>query len=114
MAVTLTTTVEARWREGNKRHSRVKLVSSSTGNTYATGIAVPAFGILGLKRNLEFLVLTSPVSADGYVYKYDQANAKILAYQAPAKATTAVAALSQVATSTLFNSKTWYAEAVGG
>lgn len=78
MAITWTPTVEDRWIEGGKRHSRVKLVASGT---YTTGgDAIPAFGALGMKRNVDYIILTDGANASGHLYKYDQVNKKLLIY----------------------------------
>lgn len=78
MAITWTPTVEDRWVAGGKRHARVKLVASGT---YTTGgDAIPAFGALGMKRNVDFLDITDGANASGHLYKYDQVNKKILIY----------------------------------
>lgn len=75
MAITWTPTVEDRWVAGGKRHARVKLVASGTYS--AGGDAIPAAGALGMKRNVDFLVITDGSMATGHLYKYDQANKKI-------------------------------------
>lgn len=49
--------------------------------TYATGgVPMPAIGTFGLQRQVDFAAIMPP-SGDGYVYKYDSTNNKILIYQ---------------------------------
>lgn len=78
MAITWTPTVEDRYTSSGKHRARVKLVASGT---YTTGgDAIPAFGALGMKRNVDYLILTDDAHASGHVYKYDQVNKKIMIY----------------------------------
>lgn len=112
MAITFVATVEDRWQEGKKTHSRVKLVSGGA-DTYVTGGAdLPAFGVLGMKRNLDYVIITGPSSADGYELKYDQAAKKIKVFQGD-NANVAAAPSTEIAAATAFASKTIYIEAVG-
>lgn len=78
MAITWTPTVEDRWKAAGKAHSRVKLVSSGT---YTTGgDALPTFGNLGFRRNVE-MVHVFDGSANGFVYKWDSATGKLKIFQ---------------------------------
>lgn len=112
MAISFTTTVEDRWVAGGKKYSRVKLVSGES-DTYATGgAALPAFGVLGLKRNLDYIIITDPASAVGYELKYDQVNKKILLYEGDNN-NAADGPSVEVTAGTAFASKTIYCVAVG-
>jgi hypothetical protein len=115
MAVTWTATVEERWRESSKRYSRVKLTTSASGNTYTTGgDAPPAFGALGLKRNLEALIFTDGVSGDGFIYKYDQTNNKIKVFvENDAAAYAQRPQMAELPAATALNSKTAFVIAIG-
>lgn len=57
---------------------------NGTLNYPANGIPLTA-GNMGLPNNIQDVELYSPASANGFVYKYDQANNKIRIYQAPAQ-----------------------------
>lgn len=112
MAITFTATVEDRWVAGGKKHSRVKLVSGGS-DTYATGgAALPAAGELGMKRNVDFVTITGPSSADGYALKYDQVNKKILLYEGDNN-NAADAPNVEVTAGTAFASKTIYVQVTG-
>lgn len=78
MAITWTPTVEDRWVAGGKKHSRVKLVATGTYTT--NGDALPAFGALGFKRNVDMVHFIDS-SANGFIYKYDSAAGKIKVFQ---------------------------------
>lgn len=115
MAVTWTATVEQRWKEGKKRHARVKLTTSASGNTYTTGgDAIPSFGAMGMKVRVDYIILTDDSVGDGLVYKYDQANKKLKVFNDNANATYLQnQALGELPAATALNSKTLYCEVVG-
>lgn len=100
--------------EGKKKHARVKLTTSASGNTYTTGgDALPSFGNMGMKRNIDFIIITDSV-VDGFIYKYDQANNKIQVFQENENATYLQREqLAQVPSAEALNSKTLYCEVVG-
>lgn len=60
----------------------VQIASVAFGNgslTYPTGgVPLPAIGVFGFKKIIEFGLIEQPV--DGYVYKYDRTNHKIVIY----------------------------------
>lgn len=114
MAVTWTATVEDRWVAGGKKHARVKLTTSASGNTYTTGgDAIPAFGALGMKRNVDFLTVFDE-SGDGFLYRYDKANGKIKVFQENENVTYLQREqLAEVPAAEALNSKTLYCEVVG-
>lgn len=114
MAVTWTATVEDRWSEGGKRHARVKLTTSASGNTYSTGgDAIPAFGAMGMKRNVDFLHIFDQ-SGDGFLYRYDKVNQKIKVFNENENATYLQRQqVSEIQAATALNSKTLYCEVVG-
>lgn len=112
MAVTYTATVEDRWIANGKRHARVKLTTPASSQTItAGGDAIPAFGAMGMKRNLEYIIITDASMADGFILKYDQLNQKIKVFQGDNP--NAAAAPAVEATGVAFNSKTLYCEVVG-
>lgn len=112
MAITFTATVEDRWIAGGKTHARVKLVSGGA-DTYVTGGAdLPAAGALGMKRNVDFVIITGPSSADGIELKYDQANKKIKLFQGD-NPNVAAAPSVEFTNGGAYASKTIYIEAVG-
>lgn len=114
MAVTWIATVEDRTVAGGKRINRVKLTTSGSGNTYTTGgDAPPSFGDMGFKRNLDYINIFDQ-SGDGFVYKYDKANNKIMVFNENENATYLQRQqISQIQAATALNSKTLYVEAVG-
>lgn len=111
----VTVTIEDRQIQGKQRLNRLKLVFGDGALTYPSGgVPVPAYGTLGMKARLDYLNVTDPDDATGYVWKYDQANNKLRAYQSPSLATGSVGALSELATSAaLATSQTLFAEARG-
>lgn len=113
MAVTWIATVEDRTVAGGKRINRVKLTTSASGNTYTTGgDALPSFGDMGFKRNLDYINITDESSGDGFELKFDQTNKKIKIFQGD-NPNVAAAPSVELPAATAFNSKTVFVEAVG-
>lgn len=110
----VTVTVEERRIEGKKRLNRVKITFGDGALTYpANGVPLPDFSSFGMKRNLDYLILTDPGSGDGLVWKYDQANTKLRGYEGD-YAQVADADLAELdGTSDAVAAQTLYAEAVG-
>lgn len=82
----ITVTIEKKVIEGKRRRHRVKLAFGDGALTYpANGVPMPTRGNLGFKRNVEYLIVTDGNDASGLIWKYDQANHKLRAWQAPAR-----------------------------
>lgn len=80
-AASVTVTVEKRVIESQRKRNRVKLVFGDGALTYPTGgIPMPAKGAFGLVRELESLSFYDQAHANGFVYKYDRDNNKMLIY----------------------------------
>jgi len=76
-----TVTVQERRREGKKHVNKVKLVFGNDTLTYpAGGIPLPAYGALGLRRNVEYIRITDANDALGHIWKYDQESHKLRCY----------------------------------
>lgn len=80
--VTVTVNVRDR-RILDKKHNIPFTIAFGDGAlTYpALGVPLPVFGIFGMKRNIDYLVFSDPGNADGFLYKYDQANHKLRIWQ---------------------------------
>lgn len=77
----VTVVVEFRERYNKRRHNRVKLTFGNGTLTYpAGGVPLPAFGLFGMKRNIDYLIMTDTNDAVGLIWKYDQDNKKLRAY----------------------------------
>lgn len=77
----LTITVEEKQRVGKKHRNRCKIVFGDGALTYPSGgVPLPAFSGFGMKRNLDYVILSDSNDAVGLVWKYDQANKKLRAY----------------------------------
>lgn len=64
-----------------RRHA-VTITYGDGALTYpAGGVPLPAFANFGFSRYLTSLNIRDPASANGYIYKYDEANNKIRIYQ---------------------------------
>jgi hypothetical protein len=60
---------------GKKKRNRVTVTFGNGVDTYpAGGIVMPSAGSFGMIRQLDYLLLVDPSSADGFLYKYDQTN----------------------------------------
>lgn len=80
--VTVTLNIRDRRTFAKKHKILFTLAFGDGALTYpAAGVPLPAFSSFGMKRNLESLIITDPGSADGFLYKYDQANNKLRIYQ---------------------------------
>lgn len=113
MAITFIPTVEDTWIEGTKRHARVKLVTSGSGNTYTTnGDLLPLFGAMGMKRNIDYITFAGDDGFNGFILKYDVASKRIRIYYADYDAV-ADGALIEYAAAGAYNSRTSYWEVVG-
>lgn len=81
----VTVTVNAGDREiaGGGAFKNITLASIAFGNgslTYPTGgVPLPAISAFGLHKGIDAAILIPP-SGDGYTYKYDKTNHKILIY----------------------------------
>jgi hypothetical protein len=65
-----------------KRRLALTLAFGDGALTYpAGGVPMPAFGALGFQRFLDTIDITDAGSANGYLYKYDEANNKLRIYQ---------------------------------
>lgn len=81
VAADVTITVEDRDIEGKKKRNRVKIAFGDGAKTYPTGgVPLPAFGVFGMVRNLDYLSLFDAEDAQGIVWKYDKENKKLRAY----------------------------------
>lgn len=77
----LTITVEAKERVVKHRRNRVKIAFGDGALTYPSGgVPLPGFGKFGMKRNLDYILVTDSNDAVGVIWKYDQANKKLRAY----------------------------------
>lgn len=114
MAITWVATVERRTIEGKRKIVRLKLTTSASGNTYTTGgDAPPSFGAMGFKRNVDYLNIFDQ-SVDGFFYKYDKTNNKIMVFNENENVTYLQRPqMAQVPAATALNSKTLFVEAVG-
>lgn len=111
MAITWLASVVSRRIEGKRKIAVVNLTTAASGNTYtAGGDAPPAFGALGMKRNVE-VIRFFDTSQEGYLYTWDSTNNKIKIFKD--EATAADAPLTQVDAATAFNSKSVFVEVVG-
>jgi len=112
VAADVTVTVEKRVIESQRKRNRVKLVFGDGAKTYPTGgIPMPAKGLYGLVRELEALAFYDQSHADGFVYKYDRVNNKMLIYAEQAVATNAP--LLEATTALAPASTTLVCEAIG-
>jgi hypothetical protein len=82
----VTITVQKKLINGKRKRNRVKIVFGDGALTYpAGGVPLPAFGQFGMKRFLEVVALSDANDGVGLVWKVDQENLKLRAYQAPAQ-----------------------------
>lgn len=80
-SASVTVTVEKKLIEGQRKRNRVKIVFGDGALTYPTGgVPMPAKGVFGMVRELEALSFYDPAHANGFVYKYDRDNNKLLIY----------------------------------
>lgn len=114
MAVTWIASVEERTVAGGKHINRVRLTTSGSGNTYTTGgDALPSFGDMGFKRNLDYINICDQ-STDGFIYKFDSVNKKMMVFvENDAGAYAQRPQMAQVQAATALNSKNLLVEAVG-
>lgn len=67
--------------ENGKRFVRATLSIAAGTDTYpASGIPLPTYSSLGMKRNLDYILLIEPVAGNGFVYKYDVSAHTLWAY----------------------------------
>lgn len=112
MAVTWLATIVSRRVEGKRKISVVNLTTAASGNTYTTGgDAPPAFGELGMKRNIENIVFVD-TSAEGLLYQYDRTNNKIKIFYGDNDAG-ADGVFAQLASAAAHNSKSVFVEVIG-
>jgi hypothetical protein len=65
-----------------KRRLALTLAFGDGAKTYpAGGVPMPDFKGLGFQRFLDTIDMTDDASANGYLYKYDEANNKLRIYQ---------------------------------
>lgn len=113
MAITFVPVVEQVWREGKKRHARVKLSTAASGNTYSTnGDLLPTFGNMGMKRQIDYVIFVGDDGFNGFVLKYDVVSKKVRIYYADYDAV-ADGALIEYAAAGAYNSRISYVEVVG-
>lgn len=80
--VTVTVNIRDRTTFTKKHRIAVTIAFGDGALTYpAAGVPMPAFDKFGMKRNLETIEITDPANADGFMYKYDQANNKLRIWQ---------------------------------
>jgi hypothetical protein len=80
-AANVTVTVEKRVIESQRKRNRVKIVFGDGALTYPTGgVPMPAKGVFGMVRELESLTFYDMAHANGFVYKYDRDNNKMVIY----------------------------------
>ena len=110
----VTITVEERTIVDKKRRNRVKIAFGDGALTYPSGgVPLPTYPSFGMVRNLDYLIITDGGSADGLLWKYDQANTKLRAYEGD-YAQAGDADLAELdAASDAPAAQTLYAEAVG-
>jgi len=95
-----------------KRQNRVKIVTPS-GEVPSGGMPMPAYAALGLRRNLEYLILSDQDDGSGLLWKYDQANNKLRAYHQTPTSSISPRDLIELATTIAVPASTKYAVAVG-
>lgn len=111
MAITWLASVVSRRIEGKRKIAVVNLTTSGSGNTYTTGgDAPPAFGDLGMKRNVE-VIRFFDTSQEGYLYTWNRTTNKIAIFRDNGTAT--LAPLPEVANGVTHNSKSVFVEVVG-
>lgn len=77
----VTITVQEKRIEGARKRARVKIAFGDGALTYPSGgVPLPAYGQFGMKRFLEYIVLTDSDDATGIVWKFDQENKKLRAF----------------------------------
>lgn len=109
----VTVTVLRRWSQGKTRRSSVRITFGDGSLTYPSGgVPLPAFSSFGLKRRLDYLLLSDAGSASGLVWKYDKANHKLTAFEGSGD-TVEGALVALDAASDTPAATTLYAEAVG-
>lgn len=82
VAADVTITVEKRLIEGKRKRNRCKIEFGDGALTYPSGgVPLPAFASWGMKRDLEYIILTDANDASGILWKYDQANIKLRGYE---------------------------------
>lgn len=80
-AANVTVTVLKKRIAGGRKRARCKIVFGDGALTYPTGgVPMPAFGSFGMKRFLDYFILTDPDDAQGIMWKYDQETNKLRAY----------------------------------
>ena len=68
--------------DNKKRFVEANLSIAAGTDTYPTGgIPLPTYSALGMKRNLDYILLVEPVAGNGFVYKYDLSAHTLLAYE---------------------------------
>lgn len=78
----LTLTVTDRKIFAKQRRHKVTIAFGDGALTYpAGGVPLPSFKSFGFARTLQTINLQDAGSADGFLYKFDEANQKIRIYQ---------------------------------
>lgn len=115
-AANVTVTVNARDRLlfNKKRRVQLSVAFGDGALTYpAGGIPMPAFGLFGMKRNLDYLNIID-ATGSGFEYRYDKTNNKIKMYnENDAAAYAQRVQLAEIQTSTTPAAVTLQCEAVG-
>lgn len=112
MAVTWLAAIVNRRVVGRRHVATVRLTTSGAGNTYTTtGDTAPAFGALGMKRNVEQIIFTD-TSPSPYLYEYDTTNNKIKVFGDSSPAA-AGGPLTEAAAATALNSLSFLVEVTG-
>lgn len=113
MAVTWSAAIVSATIAGGRKRVVADLTTSGSGNTYTTGgDAHPGLGAFGFRRFLEHMNIMGAI--DGFIYKWDKANSKIVVYNDNSAASyTQNVQLGELAAATALNSKTLRVEAIG-
>ena len=110
--VTVTVAPQARHVVEKKRRTLLKIQFGNGALTYSTGgVPMPAFGVFGMKRNLDGLLFYD-TTGSLYYPSYDSTNNKIKLLQGD-NPNAAQAPFVEVANATAIAAQTLYAEAVG-
>lgn len=85
--VTVTVSVRDRLPFNKKRRVQLSVAFGNGALTYPTGgVPMPAFGIFGMKRNLDYINIID-ATGSGFEYRYDKTNNKIKMYNENENAT---------------------------
>ena len=79
----VTVTIVSEDITGKRRQNEITLAFGDGALTYPVGgVPMPTASKLGMRRNLNDLILTDAASTNGLIYKYDKTNNKIKIFEA--------------------------------